>query len=299
MTKINKKTALIVFSLLLLCVAFFSMGGVSAFSKVLPLFEIQRIALVALLFLMTIMLSFLRIWIILRDFGHQLNLIDVVKACVAGNIGALFFIPVLGQIAGRQFYLNKLGVSTVENAAASGYERVLAGAVSAIFAVVAFFYLYDWKVVEGAGLINFVIFAISAVAALFLFFRLIVLDVEKQAIKSYLSGKNVFLLFRVVLIVALGMVLMMMCFALMFSAALPKAEYLEIVSIAFIVSFLASLPISFGGWGLREVSSMFFVAYLGGAAEAGFAASLFIGLISMAVVLMCYPILLVGRGGSK
>lgn len=298
MTKINKKTALIVFSLLLLCVAFLSMGGGGAFYEVLPLFEMQRIAIVGLLFLMTIMLSFLRIWIILRDFGHQLNLIDVVKACVAGNIGALFFIPVLGQIAGRQFYLNKLGVSTVENAAASGYERVVAGAVSAIFAVVGFFYLYDWKVVEGAGLINFLIFAISAVAALFLFFRLIVLDVEKQAIKSYLSGKNVFLLFRVVLIVALGMVLMMMCFALMFSVALPKAEYLEIVSIAFIVSFLASLPISFGGWGLREVSSMFFVAYLGGAAEAGFAASLFIGLISMAVVLMCYPILLVGRGGQ-
>lgn len=41
------------------------------------------------------------------------------------------------------------------------------------------------------------------------------------------------------------------------------------------------------------------MAYLGGAAEAGLAASLFIGLISMAVVLMCYPILLVGREGGK
>lgn len=55
------------------------------------------------------------------------------------------------------------------------------------------------------------------------------------------------MLSRVALVVALGMVLMMMCFALMFSVALPEADYLEVVSVAFIVSFLASLPISFGG----------------------------------------------------
>lgn|GEM_PF-6266545 len=299
MINVDKKTALMFFSLLLLGVAFWSMGDFSAFSEVLPLFEFQRIAVVALLFLMTVMLSFLRIWIILRDFGHQLSFMGVVKACVAGNIGALFFIPVFGQIAGRQFYLNKLGVSAIENSAASGYERVVAGAVSATFAVIGFFYLYDWKVVEGAGLVNFIIFVIAAVVALALFYRLIILDVEKRAIKVYSSWRNIFLLFRVGLIVSLGMVLMMMCFALMFSVALPTAGYLEIVSVAFIVSFLASLPVSFGGWGLREVSSMFFVAYLGGAAEAGLAASLFIGLISMAVVLMCYPILLVGREGGK
>lgn len=299
MIKINKKTALMFFSLLLLGVAFWSMGDFSAFSEVLPLFEFQRIAVVALLFLMTVLLSFLRIWIILRDFGHQLSLVGVVKACVAGNIGALFFIPVFGQIAGRQFYLSKLGVSAIENSAASGYERVVAGAVSATFAAIGFFYLYDWKVVEGAELVNFIIFVIAVIVALASFYRLIILDVEKRAIKVYSSWRNIFLLFRVGLIVALGMVLMMMCFALMFSVALPKADYLEIVSVAFIVSFLASLPVSFGGWGLREVSSMFFVAYLGGAAEAGLAASLFIGLISMAVVLMCYPILLVSREGGK
>lgn len=299
MIKIDKKTVLMFFSLLLLGVAFWSMGDFSAFSEVLPSFEIQRIAVVALLFLMAVLLSFLRIWIILRDFGHQLSFVGVVKACVAGNIGALFFIPVFGQIAGRQFYLSKLGVSAIENSAASGYERVVAGAVSATFAAIGFFYLYDWKVVEGAGLVNFIIFVIAAVVALALFYRLIILDVEKRAIRVYSSWRNIYLLFRVGLIVALGMVLMMMCFALMFSVALPKAGYLEIVSVAFIVSFLASLPVSFGGWGLREVSSMFFVAYLGGAAEAGLAASLLIGLISMVVVLMCYPILLVGREGGK
>lgn len=293
--KINKKAALLIFSLLLVGIAFLSVGGVEAVAKVLPLFNMKLMMIVTLLFLGTVVLSFVRIWIILQDFGHKLNFIDVVKACVAGNIGALFFIPVFGQIAGRQFYLAKLGVSTVENSAASGYERVMAGGVSAFFAFAGFLYIYDWGAVEGANLINLFIFAVSVVVTTFVFYRRIISSFEKQIIKKFISIRNVFLLLRIVFIVALGMVLMMMCFVLMFGAALPEVDYLKIVSVAFIVSFLASLPISFGGWGLREVSSMFFVAYLGGVSEAGLAASVFIGLISMAVVLMFYPILFVGK----
>jgi uncharacterized membrane protein YbhN (UPF0104 family) len=297
--KINRKIVLVFFSFLLLGSAFWFMRDFGAFSKALSLFEVQRIAIVAILFLMTVMLSFLRIWIIFRDFGHRLSFIGVVKACVAGNIGALFFMPMFGQIAGRQFYLSKLGVSVIENSAASGYERVVAGAVSVIFAAISFVYLYGSQVVEEAGLVNILIFVSAAIFALVVFFQVVALDAEKMVIKFYLNWRSFFLLFRVGLVVVLGMVLMMLCFALMFSVVLPEAEPLEIVSIAFIVSFLASLPISFGGWGLREVSSMFFVAYFGGSAETGLAASLYIGLISMAVVLLCYPILLVDREGRK
>ncbi|MDI5993286.1 lysylphosphatidylglycerol synthase domain-containing protein [Pseudomonas sp. MDMC216] len=295
MIKISKKTVLVFFSLLLLAIAFWAVGDLRAVYKAISLFEVQRIVVVALLFLITIVLSFLRVWIIFRDFGRRLSFIGVVRACVAGNIGALFFMPMFGQIAGRQFYLSRLGVSAIENSAVSGYERVVAGAVSAFFAAIGFLYLYGWRVVEGAGLVNLVIFVVASVVALFVYFRLIAVETEKRLVTLYLSWRNIFLLSRVALVVALGMVLMMMCFALMFSVALPEADYLEVVSVAFIVSFLASLPISFGGWGLREVSSMSFVAYLGGAAEAGLAASLFIGLTSMAVVLMCSPVLLINR----
>lgn len=293
--KINKKTVLLIFSLLLVGIAFLSVGGVDVVAKVLPLFDMRLLAVVALLFMGTVILSFIRAWVILRDFGHKLNFIDVVKACAAGNIGALFFIPVFGQIAGRQFYLAKLGVSVVENSAVSGYERVVAGAVSAVFALVGFLYIYDWEVVEGAGLMNLFIFTVSATVAVVVFYRQIISPFEKRAIKSFMGARNVFLLLRVVFIVALGMVLMMLCFALMFAVVLPGVDYLKVVSIAFIVSFLASLPISFGGRGLREVASMFFVTYLGGVSEAGLAASVFIGLTSMVVVLVFYPILFIGK----
>lgn len=293
--KINKKTALLAFSLLLVVIAFLSVGGVGAVAEVLPLFDVSLMLIVALLFLGTVILSFLRIWLILQDFGHTLNFFDVVKACAAGNIGALFFIPVFGQIAGRQFYLAKLGVSTVENSAASGYERVVAGAVSAVFAFAGFLYLYDWTVIGGSGVTNLIMFTVSAAVAIFVFYRKIISAFEKQAVKIFISARNVFLMLRIVLVVALGMVLMMLCFFLMFDAVLPEVDYLKVVAVAFIVSFLASLPISFGGWGLREMSSMFFVVYLGGASEAGLAASVFIGLISMVVVLMFYPVLFIGK----
>lgn len=293
--KINKKSALLLVSLLLITIAFWSVDGVGSIAKVLPLFDMKLMIVVGLLFLGTIVLSFIRIWIILGDFGHKLSFFDVAKACIAGNIGALFFIPVFGQIAGRQFYLAKLGVSAVENSAASGYERVVAGVVSAVFALLGFLYIYDWAVIEGAEPIKLFIFTVSAALAVIVFYRKIMSVLERQAVKNFTSIRHVFLLLRVVLIVALGMILTMLCFALMFGAVLPEVDYLKIVSIAFIVSFLASLPISFGGWGLREVSAIFFVVYLGGTSEAGLAASVFIGLISMAVVLVFYPVLFIGK----
>lgn len=292
--KVNKKTSLL-FSLLMLVVAFFWAGGVGAVTKILPLFDMKLMVTVTLLFMGTVVLSFIRAWIILRDFGHKLNFTDVVKACVAGNIGALFFIPIFGQIAGRQFYLAKLGVSAVENSAASGYERIVAGAVSAFFALLGFLYIYDWAVVTSAGLQNLSIFIISAVVAVFVFYRQIISSLERHVVKSFVSARHIYLVLRVVGLVVFGMFLTMICFALMLGAVLPGVDYLKIVSIAFIISFLASLPVSFGGWGLREVASMFFVAYLGGASEAGLAASVFIGLISMAVVLVFYPVLFVSK----
>lgn len=57
MIKIDKKTALMFFAVIAQR-GLLVYGDFSAFSEVLPLFEFQRIAVVALLFLMTVMLSF-------------------------------------------------------------------------------------------------------------------------------------------------------------------------------------------------------------------------------------------------
>ncbi|MDM7858488.1 lysylphosphatidylglycerol synthase domain-containing protein [Thiopseudomonas acetoxidans] len=296
MLKINRKYFALVVSLLLLIAAMAGFDGLDDVSANLALFRPGTLLTVAGLFLGTVLLSFVRIWIIFRDFGHDIAFYPVAKACMAGNIGALFFIPVFGQIAGRQIYLEQLGVTAIENSAASGYERVLAGGVSAVFAISGFIYIYDFQLAENTAITDLVMFLVAPLIALVVFVKWIMNEQEKQVLRTLLSWGAIFRLFRVTLIVTAGMILMMLCFAQMFSSILPGADPWQLVSIAFIVSFLASLPISFGGWGLRELSSMFFVAYLGGSAEAGFVASLFIGLISIGIVLLFYPILLLGKG---
>lgn len=292
---INKKTALLILSALLILIAFVSIDGINSIAKVLPLFKVKTMLMVSLLFFGATLLSFVRIWLILCDFGHKISFLEVMKACAAGNIGGLFFIPVFGQIAGRQFYLAKLGVSPVENAAISGYERVVAGVISAFFALIGLLNIYGLSVIEQSNLTSLAIFIISASLAVYIYLKKIISTPEKQSVKDIAGTQNILLLIRTAAIIALGMLLTMACFALMFSTVLPEASGLEVISIAFIVSFLASLPISFGGWGLREISSMFFVSLLGGASEAGLAASIFMGLISMAIVLLFYPVLMIGK----
>ncbi len=295
MTFSLRKALLLTSSLVLLVCALFYIDGASGLSEAFKLFSPGLLSLVVVLYLFTVLLSFFRIWVVLRDFGYKLSFMDVTKACVAGNIGSLFFIPVLGQIAGRQFYLSKLGVTSIENSAVSGYERIVAAAVSGLFAVFGFLYLYGWGFVEEQDWRKLYLFGVPVVVALFVFYCRLFGSEEKGVLYSYFRVDSIFLFARIFLIVAVGMLLMMLCFAFMFRVALPNAGLPEIISIAFIVSFLASLPVSFGGWGLREVSSMFFIASYGGDPQVGLAASVLIGFISMAVVLAFYPLLVIGR----
>lgn len=290
-----RKALLLISSLVLLVCALFYIDGTSGLSEAFKLFSPGLLSLVVVLYLFTVLLSFFRIWVVLHDFGYKLSFLDVAKACAAGNIGSLFFIPVLGQIAGRQFYLSKLGVTAIENSAVSGYERIVAAFVSGLFAAFGFLYLYGWGFVEGQDWRKLYLFGVPVVVALFVFHLKIFSAKEKEVLRGYFKVNSLFLFARVFLVVAVGMLLMMLCFAFMFRVALPSAGLSELISIAFIVSFLASLPVSFGGWGLREVSSMFFIASYGGDPQVGLAASVLIGFISMAVVLAFYPLLVIGR----
>lgn len=63
-------------------------------------------------------------------------------------------------------------------------------------------------------------------------------------------------------------------------------SFFLIIFASFIVMFLASLPISLNGWGVREYSSVFFFGLLGIQSREAFAASLLIGVLSLVVLVL-------------
>ncbi|MGY3024509.1 uncharacterized membrane protein YbhN (UPF0104 family) [Pseudomonas lurida] len=230
-----------------------------------------------------------RFWRILSHFDHPLSWLLVFKASAAANIASLLVIPLFGQMAGRQAVLQSAGVSAVENAVIAAYERTVVAAISAAFAMLGALYLLEGVVSRYLDELPIVeIFSVLLVALVLS----LVLGIGKFEIKigsSLFVKRNAQRLLEVALISSTSNVLMLTCFTCLFSVVAPNVSMLQLFSAAAIVSFAAGLPVSFGGWGLREIVSVSVLGTFAVSAEQALAASILCGLLSVLSVISLAP----------
>lgn len=288
-----KKLFLAFSILLLLCV--FYVVDFDGFVAALVGFPLVTVLGVFLLFLLNFFVVTVRYWRVLRQFGYGASFFDVVRANVSGSIASLLMIPLLGQVAGRQVMLERAGVSAVENAAIAFYERFVVGTLSGVFALIGGLFIFSSDALYYVR--NIPIFEVSLIfiASVFSYLYIVAGRREALVVKRLFGWRSLLNLIEVYMFTFLANAFVLASFFLVFSVVLPDASALSILSLAAIVSFLAGLPVSFGGWGLRELSSVSLVSLLGGATASGLAASVLLGVISIAAVLILVPVLLIAR----
>lgn len=252
-------------------------------------FPFLLLALVFVLLVVNVCVVAYRYHRILIHFGFNLGWWSVFRANVLGNIASLVVIPLMGQMVGRQAILQEAGISSIENAAIVAYERVLVGGLSAGLAVVGGMYLLG---ISMNGLLNDI--PLTEVAALV--FGSCMLSValgssafEKSIVEALFTKLNLFRVVELAVITLLSLALMLSCFVLLFSIIAPDESLLVLLSIAAVVSFAAGLPISFGGWGLREITAVYMLGSIGVGATPALAASIMCGVLSILSVLALGP----------
>lgn len=279
--------------LLIICV--FSFIDFHGFIYTFISFPLTTVLGVFLLFVLNFIVVTLRYWRVLQHFGYGVNLLDVAKANVSGSVASLLMIPLLGQVAGRHLILERAGVTAVENAAIAFYERFVVCSLSGVFAFFGgviifssevFYYVKDFPVFEVGS-----IFILSIIS----YFYLVAGRRERFAFGKIFSRKSLLNFLEIYALTLLANALVLFSFFMIFSIVLPKVNFLSLLSLAAIVSFLSGLPISFGGWGLRELASVSIVSFLGGATASALAASVLLGGISIVAVLIMFPVLLISR----
>lgn len=288
------KKLFLIFSILLLAYVFYFIDF-DGFIVALLSFPLVTVLGVFLLFFLNFIVVTIRYWRILRNFGYGINFLDVAKANVSGSIASLLMIPLLGQVAGRHVMLERAGVSAVENAAIAFYERFVVGSLSGILALLGGFFIFSSEVFDYVENIPILEISVIFVLAVSSYYYLVAGRTESFVVKAFLTRGALLSFFEVCALTFLANILVLASFFIIFSVVLPEANTLSILSLAAIVSFLAGLPVSFGGWGLRELSSISLVSLLGGAAASALAASVLLGVISIAAVLALFPVLLIAR----
>lgn len=245
------------------------------------------VGLVFLCCLTTPIWATLRFWRMLDHFGVRISWVACLKATVSGQVASLFMIPVFGQVVGRQLLLTQSGLSSESNAALATYERLATTIISSLCALAGAGYLLAPRLIdELIAKIDLPSIVIPLVAGILISCFLGLSDFEKSVFSRLGHLKNIRNFLEIIVISFAGYAAMIVAFLSIFQVVAPNASLLSLLAAAVLVSFVASLPISVGGWGPRELTTAYVLGILGVAVADAIAASVVVGAMSIVSLLL-------------
>lgn len=228
-----------------------------------------------------------RFWRVLKHCDVTLSWGAAWRACMAGNLASLAFIPLLAQVAGRQAVLHRMGVSPITTASVSALERVLLAGTSAVAACAGAAYLLGHEAlqhfIEQLALPQLAVVVGAAAVVVFGFTRS---GFENRLIKRTLSRRVFNASVETLGITVIGHGLIVGAFVVAFQTMGTDLTSMQLVAAAAIVSFAASMPLSVGGWGIRELAAVMVFGQLGVDAATAMAGSVTVGLCSTLAILI-------------
>ncbi len=229
----------------------------------------------------------LRFKIIAGDFGYRLSLRDAVAAMSIGQIANTIFMQFFGQIVGRSALLASRGISVQANAAITTYERLIAFAISATLALAGGWFLFGHIVFDvNSGGDKFLEIIAGLIVAIIAGAALAWGKMALSAALPLLTRGTAVSLGRNILITIIVQLATASAYALAARAIAPSADTIAVLMASLMVMFLASLPISFSGWGIREMSAVVALSAIGVPSGAALAISIMIGILALAVVIV-------------
>lgn len=273
----------------LLCVSFaaffFAVHQVGSAEIARTFFNVRAIALLSAAGLMMAgaLLASLRLYFIAKDLGWILTAKDALLALSVGQLASAVSIQFFGQIVGRSAVLSSRGLSTSTNIAIAAYERLSAVAASFSLAGLSAWYLFGRVAIDlraggeqflliTAGILCAVVVGAAFGWALLALRTLRTITISSGAIGAF--ARNVVLAFLIQLLTAGAYVALA-------SSVAPHLPPGDLVAASLIVMLAASLPISFAGWGIRELSAAIALTAVGMASSAAVATAIIIGILGL------------------
>ena len=231
-----------------------------------------------------------RFWRVLAHFGIALPWQVALRANIAGNVGGFFVLSLFGHVMGRQLVLQRFGVRPVVNSSLAAYERALLALVSGVLGTLAAVYLLGQSVVadfvEQIALVQIVVAACGGWA--------LSLWLGHSRFESKLSGRvfsraNFARVMAIAGLTLAGQLLMLGCFVLGILAVSQDIPVPSMFAASAVISLAASMPITVGGWGVREVAAVYVLGHLGVPAADALTMSIMTGLCVTLVTLTAAP----------
>jgi O-antigen ligase len=270
------------------------MSDWTAVSTALSSVFLPSVVLVSLLLLSGVVLSSLRLKLITADLGYPLSFRDAAMTLSVGQLAGTAFFQLAGQLIGRGAILSRRGIPFAATVVISGYERIAALSVSLLLAAGGVVYLFgtlSFSLESGGVTLLKLALGMAAVALLGAVFA------WGQEVLAFIRGLSWAVLTRFARSFAISLLIQGTTLAAYVALATGFAPHIGIVSLAAaccIVMLAASLPISFGGWGLRELSAVVALQAIGLSSASALVIALLIGFLSLAVIAGTALVIMIG-----
>lgn len=246
----------------------------------------RHVALAVVLLLCNAFVAMVRFRFLLGGFGYSPAWQRQVAAFSVGLLGNQFVLNFLGQSLGRAGVLVSSGVPFGATVIATFFERLLAAGLLGTACLIAAWYLlphfgFDFSH-GGAYFVSLV--GGMALAATFAGVAVSRHGTLVRAVAVAVRGVRRF--WRVGLLTIVAHCFMLGSYVAALFALGHETLTTEIVAAAIIVMFVAGLPFSLGGWGIRELSAVAAFGAVGVDPSMALAAGLLVGVCSLVVNLV-------------
>lgn len=290
--KLNRMTVVVGITTMLLIVIF-SMTGVETVLQRLAGFSPQVLAVLLVLLTANLFMVSCRLWRVLDHYGFPLSWNVALRASVSGHLAGLFVMSLFGQVLGRQAVLRMYGVQSVVVASLTAYERVLLALISGFMCVLGVVFLLGQSVTSAfLGRMPLAEFAIVIVGGVALSLWLGRSRFELRLATRIRSWSAFSCLVESASLTLIGQLLVLGAFVVGIQAIHPGIGIMSLFAAAAAISFAASIPITVNGWGVRELTAVYVLGWLGISAVDAVAVSVLIGLCSTVVIIAVSPFFL-------
>lgn len=238
-------------------------------------------------------------WMLLINVGrYRMSYIDSVQVTLASLIANTLFIATISGIVVRVALAYQYGASLFKSIFATGMDRFMT--LFALIALSAIFLPSLSNFVDHPVITKYGFLLSTLTITIFVFTPILVMSIlnsiphnlsENAKFRSgmrYLKllFNNPTLIAKILLVSIIGQVSF---FAAIYAVSLSvgvELSFLEIIIVLPAIAIASSLPMSFGGWGVREGAFVFGLGLLGVSMETAFSISIQIGLISLVATMV-------------
>ncbi|BBF94315.1 O-antigen ligase family protein [Blastochloris tepida] len=232
-------------------------------------------------------IAFARFLFVIRHLsGERLGWRPAFAAYNVGQISSIFLFNIVGQSLGRAAMLARHGIGVDASVVGTYVERLVATAVLGLSAVLAAILLFGTigLTLEGGFDYLLAVTVSLSIAAFFAWLLVLRGRQEWRVCTSIVPTGS--LLWPTVLLTVIAQIAMGAAYWVLLSPHIAGIDSGQIAAALVIVMFTSSLPISFSGWGIRELSAAKALGLLGVVPTAAVAAALTIGTISLVIPLI-------------